>query len=72
MEEQGLEIPSDLPGFGRERDRGARAAAIDMLYGLHEDVWALGPRLGPQSQGALHDVYVAALMAGTPLAPYGI
>ena len=39
---------------------------------LHEDVWALWPTLGPQPQGALHDVYVAALMAGTPLAPYGI
>ena len=40
--------------------------------GLHEDVFVLGPRLGSQLQGALHDVYVAALMAGTPLAPYGI
>ena len=29
--QQGLEIPSDLPGFGRERDGGAGAAAGDML-----------------------------------------
>ena len=29
--QQALEIPSDLPGFGRERDRGSGAAAGDML-----------------------------------------
>ncbi|KAI4545131.1 hypothetical protein MG293_005397 [Ovis ammon polii] len=30
--------------------------------GLHEDICAVGPRLGPQPQGALQDVYVTALI----------
>ena len=40
--------------------------------GLHEGICAVGPRLGPQPQRALQDVYVTALITGTPHAPYWI
>ena len=60
------------PGLARRGSGEQMPLQVSCHPGLHEDICALGPRQGPQPQGALQDVYVTALITGTPHAPYWI